>query len=217
MKKLNASNLTRILAIPAIALSLITSAGAQTLYKYVDADKPVFDRLQSPDFSANTTIKTFKQKDWLEAVVKVKIKKNQALDARAKDGFFKQLTVQWFVAAKDPRDKGGKKLVLLEKEVEHVNVPYNEDFLISIYLSPNSVKRLNGGSDRASSATVEAVGGIISIDGVQAQVFSTEATKLWWEKGSLKRYNDVQLLNKNETPFENFWYDAYLEIKVEDR
>ena len=116
---------------------------------------------------------------------------------------------------KDPQNKG--KILLLEKEVTHVNVPIGEDIFTSVYLSPNSIKRLTG-ADKVSNSDYERVGGLITVDGQQPVdtkkgFFSLKSTKVWWN--NLSSSNKIPLLNKNETPFKNLWFSRYAEIEEE--
>lgn len=184
---------------------LATTSGAFAEAK-VSVDKPSFDDLQSPDLGAK---KSWKPKDWLEMEVKFKV---TAVSPEPKDKFVDRVTVRWYVAVKNP---GGRDYWLLEKEVTHVNVPVGEDLYASIYLSPNSVKRLSGG-ERASKSILYAVGGEINVAG-STVYFSSKGKPGWWQSGSLSRTDRVPLLNKAETPFKALWYDRYAEVQAERR
>jgi hypothetical protein len=183
---------------------------AQTAIK-IDASDPKFDDLQSPEVGGNTGKKSWKPKDWLEVEVKVK------LDARnePKDKHIDRLTVRWFVAVENKVDRSAAKYFLMEKEVVHVNVPIGEDFFLSCYLSPATIKRLTG-KDRAGKNSIKAVGGEITCTGaVKPARFTSEGdvSKPWWQSASMQRTNKYPLLNKNETPFKFLWWDRYLEIE----
>ena len=129
-----------ILAVIAFA----PTATAQTVKK-IEASDPTFEDLQSPSVAGNTGKKSWKPKDWLEVEVKVKLEPGRAAP---RDGHVDRLTVRWYVAVENKIDKAGQKYFLMEKEVTHVNVPLDEDFYLSCYLSPATIKRLTG-SERA--------------------------------------------------------------------
>lgn len=176
----------------------------------IKIDKPEVLEIISPDLGGSIARKTFKPKDWMEIELKFKI------EAKDKDKLFAdKLTVKWYVAAKHP-DPKVKGYIMLEKEVNHVNIPIQEDVYISVYLSPNSIKRLTG-SDKFSKSDIKDIGGQILIDGQEPVgdkgYFSMDAKVGWWTKGSLSRYDKIPLLNKNETPFKIFWYSRYAEIE----
>ncbi|MFK7911960.1 MAG: Amuc_1102 family pilus-like protein [Akkermansiaceae bacterium] len=186
--------------------ALSTSAMAQR-YK-VEADKPDFDDLQSPEVGGNTGRKNFKPSDWLEAEVKFKV-----VASSDKVKFVDRVTVKWYVAAKNPDGNG---YVLLEKEINHVNVPVGEDIYSSVYLSPTAVKRISGG-DRAGKSILSHVGGQILINGSAPEgktgYFTSKGKPGWWTSGKLSRYDKIPLRNKNETPFKFLWWDRYAEIE----
>lgn len=179
-------------------------AGSSSLFAEAkfSVGKPEFDDIQSPDIGAK---KSWKPKDWLEMEVKFKV---SAVSPKPKDGFVDEVRIRWYVAVENP---GGKGHWLLEKEVTHVNVPVGEDLYASIYLSPNSVKRLSGGS-RASKSILWGVGGEMTIAG-KTEYFTSRDRPGWWTSGKLSRTDKVPLLNKDETPFKAAWYDRYAELK----
>jgi hypothetical protein len=167
-------------------------------------DKPDFDDLPSPDNSPGKS-KSFKPKDWLEVEAKVKI------DVRPepKVPFIDRVTVKWYVAVENPESRG---FLLLTKDVNHVNVPTDEDVYVSCYLSPSTIKRLTG-KDRAGKSSVDRVGIEILWNGVKVGEASTKGDEGWWNSPSLSRTDKYPLLNKNETPFKIFWWDRYAEIE----
>jgi hypothetical protein len=174
------------------------------------ADKPTFDDLQSPDYSTGGKPKNFKAKNWLE----IEVKLNLAGGPTLKTKVCERLTMKWYVAVKNP-DKPGTML-LLTKDVEHVNIPYNEDIYCSIYLSPVSIKRVTG-SDRPGKSSVEAVGYEVLVNGVKVASESVGRGKVgWWNEpsDSLSRTESVPLLNKAETPFSAMWWDRYAEVST---
>lgn len=179
----------------------------------IEIAKPEVVKILEPDIGSDLANKSFRQKDWLEVELKFKLK------AEDTDKMFAdKVTVRWYIAAKDPK-KGSKKLVLLEKEVTHVNVPIGEDVYVSVYLSPNSIMRLTG-SDKVSKSDFEEIGGLITVDGqdpvgTKKGFFSSSKQKVWWDSGSLSRYDKVPLLKKDETPFQNLWFSRYAELQEE--
>lgn len=198
---------TRLLSV-ALATIFSLSHFAMAQKYIVEVDKPDFDALPSPEVGGNTGKKNFKPKDWLEAEVKFKIK---ASDDKIK--FVDRLTIKWYIAAKNPDGRG---YVLLEKEINHVNVPVGEDIYGSIYLSPTAVMRISG-SDRAGKSILSHVGGEILVNGSKPEnktgFFSSKGSPGWWTSGKLARNNKIPLRNKNETPFKFLWWDRYAEIE----
>jgi len=173
----------------------------------VTVNKPHFDKLPSPEFSVGKN-KNFKPKDWLEVEVKFLVE----MPSSYKQKFIDSVTVKWYVAIDDPA--GSRKVVFMEKEVKHVNVPVNEAVYSSVYLSPAAIKRISG-RDRAGKSVVKSVGGEILVNGQAAHeksgYFSSKGDPGWWQKYS--RYDKIPLLNKNETPFKFLWWDRYAEIE----
>ncbi len=206
---MNVSTYSKTLFKAALMGAFLAGTSAVFAEAKIDVDKPDFDDLQSPEVGGNTGKKNFKPKDWLEVEVKFNV---QAVKPEPKDKFVDRVQIRWFVAVKNP---GGRDFWLLEKEVTHVNVPVGEDLYASIYLSPNSVRRLSGG-DRASKSIVDRVGGEISVAGTTVY-FSTKGKAGWWQSGQLSRTDKVPLLNKSETPFKMLWWDRYAEVQAERR
>lgn len=203
------SQYTKLLRL-ALFACFVFSANSAVAEKYkLDVDKPDFDDLESPTVGGGE--KSFKPKDWLESEVKFKIK-----SSNPKETFVNSVTVRWYVAVENPTGKG---YILLKKEIEHVNVPVDEDVYTSVYLSPNSVKRLSGG-ERAGKSILSHVGGEILVNGTQpvdnTGYFTSKDKPGWWTKSGLTALNDIPLLNKSETPFNFLWWDRYAEIKARD-
>lgn len=180
----------------------------------VTADKPTFEDLQSPEFNTGGRQKTFKPKDWLEMEVKMKVQ----FAPEPKSMTCDKLLVKWYVLVQNPDKKDS--YLLLTKDVEHVNIPLNEEIHCSIYLSPASIKRLTG-FDKASKRLVEAVGYEILINGEKCASETTTGKFRagWWNLASehVSRSESVPLLNKSETPFDNLWWDRYAEVSKERR
>lgn len=173
----------------------------------VVGDKPAFDDLQSPEYSGPGRQKTFKPKDWLE----IETKLNITLGAGSKVKVCERLTMKWYVAVKNPEKSGS--MLLLTKDVEHVNVPLDEDIYCSVYLSPVSIKRVTG-SDRPGKSSVEYVGYEVLINGVKAFEETSKGKVGWWNAASdkISRNDTVPLLSKAETPFRDMWWDRYAEV-----
>ncbi|MCH2062595.1 MAG: hypothetical protein MK194_02595 [Roseibacillus sp.] len=208
------SNLVRLSLVPAV-VALSPVALSQTVKK-IEASDPTFEDVRSPSIEGNTVKKSWKPKDWLEVEVKVKLEPGRAAP---RDGYVDRLTVRWYVAVENKIDKAGQKYFLMEKEVTHVNVPLDEDFYLSCYLSPATIKRLTG-RDRAGKNSITAVGGEISVVGAAAPArFTSQGNigKPWWQSPTMQRTNKYPLFNKNETPFKFLWWDRYLEIEAETR
>ena len=198
----------RNLLLASVVLGVMSSASPlMAQMGKVNLSKPDFDALPSPDFSVGKN-KSFKPKDWLEVEVKFSIE----MPKDYKQKFIDRVTVKWYVAIEDPR--GGRKPVFLEKEINHVNVPVGEDIYSSVYLSPAAIKRISG-QGRASKRVIKSVGGEVLVNGQAAYKntgkFSSTADPGWWLK--ISRYDRIQLLNKNETPFKILWWDRYAEIE----
>jgi hypothetical protein len=206
MKNFTLRKIFTTTASAAIAGLSITSAMGQA--PKLLAEKPTFDELQSPEHAGGGRQKPFKPKNWLEMEAKLNI----AGAAAAKTKVCDRLTLKWYVAVKNP-DKAGSML-LLTKDVEHVNIPYDEDVYVSVYLSPVSVKRLTG-SDRAGKSAVEAVGYEVLVNGVKVASENVGKGKAgWWLEASdkISKNETVPLLNKAETPFRAMWWDRYAEV-----
>lgn len=205
---MNASTSIRLLlTLAAITVIAGVSSGvALGQATKVAAEKPTFDDLTSPEFSGGNQ-KAFKPKDWLEIETKI----NAAMSPAPKSMTCDRLTVKWYVAVKNPEKPG--TMLLLTRDVEHVNVPLEEDVYCSVYLSPASLKRITG-SDRGGKSAVEAVGYEILVNGVKVAEDTTKFKPGWWNAASEKisRSDAVPLLNKSETPFSNSWWDRYAEV-----
>jgi|688.fasta_scaffold126945_3 hypothetical protein len=170
------------------------------------ADKPTFDDLDSPQFSGGKQ-KAFTPKSWLEIETKVKLSMRPEPKSKTCD----RMTVKWYVAVKNPERPG--TMLLLTRDIEHVNVPLEEDVYCSVYLSPAAIKSLTG-VDRAGKRSVEAVGFEILINGVIVAEETSKFQPGWWNAASNKisRSTAVPLLSKIETPFAQMWWDRYAEV-----
>jgi hypothetical protein len=109
-------------------------------------------------------------------------------------------------------------MLLLTKDIEHVNVPLDEPIMSSVYLSPASLKRLTG-SDKVGKRAVEYVGYEVLVNGEKVASETSKGKAGWWNVASpsISRSDSVPLLNKSETPFSNMWWDSYAEISTERR
>ncbi len=168
--------------------------------------KPAFDDLQSPEFSGGKQ-KSFKPKDWLEIEAKLRV----SLAPEPKSKTCERLTIKWYIAVKNPEKSGS--FLLLTKDVEHVNVPLEEEIHCSVYLSPASIRRLTG-SDGGGKKAVEYVGYEVLINGRTEAKETSKGKVDWWTSASLSKSDTVPLLNKSETPFSNMWWDRYAEVAV---
>lgn len=171
----------------------------------VTGAKPSFEDLPSPEFSGGKQ-KSFKPKDWLE----IETKLNVALAPEPPSKTLDRLTIKWYIAVQNPERP--RTMLLLTKDVEHVNVPLSEDVYASIYLSPASIKRLTG-SDRGGKRAVEFVGYEVLVNGVKVAEETSKGSVGWWNAASdrISRSDTVPLLSKAETPFSNMWWDRYAE------
>ncbi|MCU0795504.1 MAG: hypothetical protein MUF31_06160 [Akkermansiaceae bacterium] len=190
----------------ALALALAVSVSSAMAVEVADVTEPKFDELPSPELPG-TKNKDFKPKDWLEVEAGITIpaqnKENEEV------GFFDSVVVKWYVAIKD---KASKQTMLLTTEITHINVPVGEEFYSSVYLSPNTAKRLTG-RDKGSKSDVEVVALEVLLNGVKVGEATSKFKTGWWTSSKLGRGDRFPLLNKNQTPFRNFWWDRYAEIE----
>jgi hypothetical protein len=190
----------------AVLIFLPSSAFAQGR---AQIDKPTFEELPSPELNAGKN-KAFKPKNWLEIEAKMRI---PAQSREQKDaGYIDQVTVKWYVALKS-KDRAAR-ILLVTKDITHINVPVDADIYSSVYLSPMSMVRLTG-NDRGGKMAVESVGIEVLVNGVKVGEESTKGTAGWWNSPSdkISRNDKIPLLNKYETPFKIFWWDRYAEIE----
>ena len=174
-----------------------------------DVGDPSFEELQSPVISEGNG-KRFAPKDWLEIEVEVKVGR---LKEEPKDGYLDEFKVNWHVVVKGQ----DRKNYWIKKTVTHVNLSREDSVFVSIYLSPNTLRRITG-KDRASKSDLEAIGGEIEYRGKMVGSFSHGEKDGWWTK-TLKSVEVTQkfpLLNKTQTPFAPLWYDRYAEVKPVD-
>ena len=188
-----------------LALSLSPQLVAQGR---VDIGSLKFDELPSPDLGG-TKNKSFKPKDWLEVEAGLTVPAmNREQQAT---GFVDKIVVKWYVAVKE---KASGKTMLLTKDITHLNVPVDEEVYSSVYLSPNTLKRLTG-SDRAGKNSVEVVALEVLVNGVKVGEETDKLKTGWWNSPNLGRGDRFPLLNKAETPFKMYWWDRYAEIEKE--
>lgn len=188
-----------------LALSLSPQLVAQGR---VDIGSLKFDELPSPDLGG-TKNKSFKPKDWLEVEAGLTVPAmNREQQAT---GFVDKIVVKWYVAVKE---KASGRTMLLTKDITHLNVPVDEEVYSSVYLSPNTLKRLTG-SDRAGKNSVEVVALEVLVNGVKVGEETDKLKTGWWNSPNLGRGDRFPLLNKAETPFKMYWWDRYAEIEKE--
>jgi len=200
----------RILKSFVVCAAVAVSPCAMGQASKVQADKPVFDDLPSPEFPGGNKQKPFKPKDWLEVETKFKVE----MSPEPKSKTAEEVVVKWYVAVKNPEKSG--YFFLLSKTVTHINVPLNEDVYSSIYLSPASVTRLTG-SPRNGKNAVEFVGYEILVNGEVKASDTNKGSAGWWKSSSekLSATDSVPLLSKDETPFAAMWWDRYADVKKE--
>lgn len=196
----------------ALSVAFVAASGlsqiAHAQGPLAEVGDPTFDELPSPDVQISKN-KSFKPKDWLEAEASITIPATS--NEQKKVGYVDEALVKWYVAIED---EATKKLVLLTKEITHINVPIEEEFFSSVYLSPSTQRRLTG-TDRSAKGKVKAIALEVLVDGRKVGEASTMNKKEWWNAPSLSRTDAFPLLNKYETPFKMFWWDRYAEIREE--
>jgi hypothetical protein len=195
-----------ILTLAAVAaLSALSAPCAYAQKADVTAETPVFEPLPSPEFSGGKQ-KSSKPKDWLEIETKIKV----SMSPEPKSKTCEKLTMKWYIAIKNPEKSG--TMWLLEKSVEHVNVPLEEEVYCSVYISPASLRRM--GFDRGSKGAVECVGFEALVNGEKVATKTTKWKDGWWNMASEKisRNDSIQVLDKSETPFSMMWWDRYAEV-----
>ncbi|MFT6863462.1 MAG: hypothetical protein ACJAVK_002023 [Akkermansiaceae bacterium] len=172
-------------------------------------DDPKFTELQSPEIQDGNA-KNFKPKDWLEIEVKLKVDR---LVNEPVDKYLDQIKVNWHVVVKGQDRKAYK----ISKTVTHVNIPTDEEVYVSIYLSPNTLKRITGKA-RAGKNDLEAVGGEIELNGAMVGFFTFGEQNGWWRKPlkKVEATSKFPLLDKTQTPFAPLWYDRYAEVLPKD-
>lgn len=172
-------------------------------------DNPKFTELQSPEIQDGNA-KNFKPKDWLEVEVKIEVDK---LRTEPEDKYLDQIKVNWHVVVKGQDRKAYK----ISKTVTHVNIPTDEEVYVSIYLSPNTLKRITGNA-RASKNDLEAVGGEIELNGAMVGFFTFGEKNGWWREPlkNVEATSKFPLLDKTQTPFAPLWYDRYAEVLPKD-
>jgi hypothetical protein len=190
------------------ALTLGTAFGQ--LVK-VTGQSPAFDDLPSPQF-AGVKNKRFTPLDWLEIEAPLKVEMSPEPASKTCD----KMTVKWYVAVKNVEKPG--TFLLFSKEIEHVNVPLNEEIYSSVFISPASLRRITG-SGTGGKSSVEFVGYEVLVNGEKKAEGTNKGKPGWWNTSSEKisRSEAVPLLNKSETPFSAMWWDRYPEISVERR
>jgi hypothetical protein len=193
-------------------IAVLTTGTAFGQASKVSGEAPVFEDLQSPQFSGGGKEKRFAPKDWLEIEAKLRVELSPTPETKICD----KITVKWYVAVRNPEKP--TSLLLFTKDVEHVNIPLAEDIYCSVYLSPGSIKRLTG-SDKGGKGAVEYVGYEVLVNGEKKAEETSKGKKGWWNTASdkISRSEAVTLLNKSETPFSNMWWDRYAEISVTRR
>jgi hypothetical protein len=197
------------LSILALSVGFLGTANAEAFK--VTTTKPAFDDLQSPEFN-NGKQKAFKPKNWLEVEAKLNVIASPDYKFKTVD----KITVKWYVAVQNPEK--ARSMLLFTRDIDHVNIPLNEDIHCSVYLSPSAILRITG-SDRAAKSMVEYVGYEVLINGVKVGEETSKGSPGWWNVNSEKisRSDAVPLLSKPETPFNIMWWDRYAEVAPVER
>ncbi|MEM1083474.1 MAG: Amuc_1102 family pilus-like protein [Verrucomicrobiota bacterium] len=174
-----------------------------------EVGKVKFDDLQSPEVNTGNS-KSWKPKDWLEFEAGVKL---PAFNQEQKDsGFIDQIVVKWHIALKNPDGNG---FIKLTKDITHINIPIDEEVYSSVYLSPNTLKRVTG-SNNAGKSSVDRVAIEVLVNGRMVGAESSKGKPDWVNSGNLSdQSRRFPLLNKDETPFKMLWWDRYAEIQKE--
>lgn len=172
-------------------------------------EDPKFNNLQSPEINDGNA-KNFKPKDWLEVEVKLKV---DQLREQPTDNYLDEITVNWHVVVKGQDRKAYK----ISRSISYVNIPTDEEVYVSIYLSPNTLRRITG-KPKASKSDLEAVGGEVALGGEMVGFFSFGERAGWWRKEmkNVEATSKFPLLDKSQTPFAPLWYDRYAEVKPKD-
>lgn len=199
-------NLSRSVALAFGAILTLGVAAPLAAQEKADIGSLQFDDLPSPDLQG-TKNKSFKPKDWLEVEAGITV---PALNREQEEvGFIDQMVVKWYVAVKD---QASGKVMLLTKDITHLNIPVGEEVYSSVYLSPNTIKRLTG-KDRAAKSEIEVVALEVLVNGVKIGEETSKMRSGWWNSPNLARGDRFPLLSKNETPFKMYWWDRYAEIE----
>lgn len=205
-------NFLRPLTLGLLALGLASPLVAQEMPvrskdKVIKATEPKFNELQSPNINVSGASKSYRPKDWLEIEVELAV---SSWKPKLVDEYVDSIAVKWWVVVKGQ----DRKNYLIEKTVEHVNIPEDESVFTSVYLSPNTLRRITG-KNKVSKSDIEAIGGEIQLGGEMLGFFTHGKPKGWWRQklDSVERTRKFPLLNKDETPFKFLWYDRYAEIR----
>ncbi|MEZ5301699.1 MAG: Amuc_1102 family pilus-like protein [Verrucomicrobiales bacterium] len=187
--------------------SLTPEAAAQEVKFKVEFDKPDYEMLQTPKFTVQgTKDKRFTPKEWLNVEVKFKVESNSS-----KVHFLEAITFKYYIVL-NARDAEGKSK-MLAADVNHVNVPLNEDIYSSCYVSPSALAvLLDKESSQVSQNDVLAVAVDAVLDGERIGVKTAgKGSGEWWEK--LPPISG-KILTKNQTPFHVMWWDRYAEVQA---
>ena len=192
-------------------LVLLPATGAFGQSYRVTAEEPQLIELESPQFGVSKS-KDFKPKEWLELEAKIKVEMSPEPQSLTCDA----ITVKWYLAVANP-DKA-RTMLLITKEVKHVNIPLGEDIYCSAYLSPASVRRILGAA-RNAKKVVEYVGYEVVVNGEVKAEQTNKGRPGWWSVASPKisRSEAVTLLDKTETPFSHLWWDRYAEVSTQKK
>ena len=195
----------------AALLAACTVQNAQAQQFKVTGDTPELDSLLSPQFGGS---KKFRAKEWLEVEARLMVQMAPEPKSKTADS----ITVKWYVAVENPEQRG--TYLLFTREVNHVNIPTNEEIYVSAYMSPASIRRILGEARNPEKA-VYVVSYEVMINGEPKAYGTTKPTFKhgWWQQGGAKliRSEVVRLLDKSETPFSIMWWDRYAEVESDKR
>lgn len=182
------------------------------------------------------------QRVWFALECKIKLKSTLADGKEDKEPYLNNVKVEFVVAADNPKSKEDSmapKMILVKKTIKYINVPTNEDFHVSCYMSPTTVKLLTGTNERLLASMGRECGIVVyagdtaiafatraeamkPLNESQARLLNSAQSPLWWipkagkEKEFASRYLEADglypLLDKSETAFAPFFADRYPDI-----
>lgn len=199
------------IAIATVLLLEHPAQGQTQMVAKAEAGRPITINLPSPDIATQASRKRFTPRDWLEIEAAIKI------DTRPvpPSGMLDRLLIKWYVAIPNPDRRG--EYFLLTREVNHVNVPIDEIFYSSVYLSPSSIRRITG-NYRGADKAPEMIGYEVIFNGQPiATAANRGARDNWWSIPSdkISATDSFPLMTKPETPFAALWWDRYAEVAIE--
>ncbi len=195
----------------AVLLAAWSAPNAQAQQFKVTGEDPQLEALLSPQLGGG---KNFRPKEWLEVEARLLVQMAPEPKSKTADN----ITVKWYIAVENPEQRGS--YLLFVRDVNHVNIPTNEEIYVSTYMSPASIRRILGVARNPEKA-VTVCSYEVLING-EAKAYGTNNKKFkhgWWNAGGdkLVRSEVVRLLDKSETPFSIMWWDRYAEVESDKR